>query len=171
MTPRLFDRVAIIGFGLIGSSLARALSENDLAGEIVCGDISAEVCAVVLELGLAAKATIDLAEAVRDCSLIVICTPIGTYAQIGRTIASTLAPGAIVTDVGSVKQAVVASLAPVLPAHARFVPGHPIAGGEKSGRGPVLPPFSGNAGVSSRPMRTRMAKRCNWCSGCGKAAG
>ncbi len=129
----LFDRVAIIGFGLIGSSLARALSQNGLAGEIVCGDPSAEVCADVLELGLAGSATTDVAEAVADADLVMLCAPVGSYARIGERIAPKLKPGAIVSDVGSVKSSVIEMLAPLLPPGVHFVPGHPIAGGEKSG--------------------------------------
>ena len=133
MTPPLFERVAIIGFGLIGSSLARALSEHGLAGEIVCGDVSPEACAEVLELGLAARATVDLGSAVVDADLVVLCAPVGSYRDVGLLIAPRLKPGAIVSDVGSVKASVIDSLAPVLPAGVHFVPGHPIAGGEKSG--------------------------------------
>ncbi len=133
MSQPLFDRVAIIGFGLIGSSLARALSENGLAGEITCGDVSAEVCGEVRDLGLAARTATDLGEAVQGADLVVLCTPVGAYREIGRTIAPFLKAGAIVSDVGSVKGNVIQALVPVLPDGVRFVPGHPIAGGEKSG--------------------------------------
>jgi cyclohexadieny/prephenate dehydrogenase len=129
----LFDRVTIIGFGLIGSSFARALSLHGLAGEIVCGDVSAAVCADVTELGLAARATIDLAQAVQGADLVMICAPVGSYAAIGTIIAPHLKPGAIISDVGSVKENVMNALAPLVPAGVHFVPGHPIAGGEKSG--------------------------------------
>jgi cyclohexadieny/prephenate dehydrogenase len=137
----LFDRIAIIGFGLIGSSLARDIAVNKLAGEIVCVDSNPEHCATVLEMGLAQSATTDLAAGVQGADLVVIATPVGTYAEIGKIIAPALKPGCIVTDVGSVKLAVIDALRGVLPAGVQFVPGHPIAGGEKSG------PAAGSAGI------------------------
>ncbi len=75
----------------------------------------------------------DPAEAVAGADLVIICTPVGSYAALGAVIAPHLAPGAIVTDVGSVKQSVIRDLAPVIPAKAHLIPGHPIAGTEKSG--------------------------------------
>ena len=133
MTQPLFDRVAIIGFGLIGSSFARALSQHGLAGRIVCGDTNPETCADVLELGLAAEATSSLTDAVKDADLVMLCAPVGAYGEIGRIIAPHLKSGAIVSDVGSVKANVVEALQPLLPTGVHFVPGHPIAGTEKSG--------------------------------------
>ena len=131
-TP-LFQRVAIIGVGLIGSSLARALRRHGLAGEIAGCTRSAESRAKVLELGLADEATQDPAAAAEGADLIVICTPVGTYEDIGRAISAKLRPGDIVTDVGSVKQAVIRDIGPFIPDGAYFVPGHPIAGTEHSG--------------------------------------
>jgi cyclohexadieny/prephenate dehydrogenase len=133
MKEFLFKRVTIIGFGLIGSSLARAISENDLAEEIICADHNTETCEAVLELGLARQATQDIAAAVEGADLVVICTPLGTYAEIGHMIAPHLGENCIVTDVGSAKAGVMTALKSVLPEHIPFVPGHPIAGGEKSG--------------------------------------
>lgn len=141
MTSPIFQRVVIIGFGLIGSSLARAIAENNLAGEIVCVDPSEEVCADVRELNLAAMATTDAGQGVQGADLVVLCAPVGSYAAIGKAIAPHLKPGAIVSDVGSVKGEVMATLGPELPAHVHFVPGHPIAGGEKSG------PRAGNGSI------------------------
>ena len=135
MTNPLFDTVAIIGFGLIGSSLARAVAHHKLANEIVCGDLSQAVCDEVMELGLATRATTDLAEAVRNADLVVIAVPVGAYADVGRVIAPALKPGAIVTDVGSVKASVIRALSPLLPQNVHFVPGHPLAGTENSGPG------------------------------------
>jgi cyclohexadieny/prephenate dehydrogenase len=133
MTAFSFERVAIIGFGLIGSSLGRAIRAHGLAREIVACDMSDEARAAIAELGLADRVTGDPAAAVAGAELVIICTPVGSYAELGAAIAPHLAPGAIVTDVGSVKQSVIRDLGPPLPAHAHLVPGHPIAGTEKSG--------------------------------------
>jgi cyclohexadieny/prephenate dehydrogenase len=156
MTTPLFDRVTIIGFGLIGSSLARAIRAHGLAREIVACDRSEEARTDIVELSLADRVAEDPAEAVTAADLVVICTPVGTYAELGAVIAPHLAPGAIVTDVGSVKQSVIRDLAPAIPSHAHLVPGHPIAGTEKSGprngfdslfegRWAVLTPLPGTA--------------------------
>jgi cyclohexadieny/prephenate dehydrogenase len=130
-----FQRVAIIGFGLIGSSLGRAIKQHGLAATLVAVDRDDAARAEIAALGLADEVTGDQAAAVRDADLVVLATPVATYAEIGRIIAPALKPGAIVSDVGSVKQAVLRDLAPVLPAHVHLVPGHPIAGTEKSGPG------------------------------------
>ncbi len=128
-----FRRVAIIGVGLIGSSLARVLRRDKLAGEIVACARRAETLDKVRALGIADAVTSDPAEAADGADLIVIATPLSAYAEIGRRIAGALAPGAIVTDVGSVKEAVIRDLAPVLRAGVHLVPGHPVAGTEHSG--------------------------------------
>jgi len=133
MTAFSFERVAIIGFGLIGSSLGRALRSHGLVREIVACDASEEARADIAELGLADRITADPADAVAGADLVIICTPVGSYSALGTAIAPHLAPGAIVTDVGSVKQSVIRDLGPTIPKHAHFVPGHPIAGTEKSG--------------------------------------
>jgi len=130
-----FQRVAIIGFGLIGSSLGRAIKRQGLAATLVAVDRDEAARAEIRALGLADEVTDDLAAAVRDADLVVLATPVATYAQIGRIIGPALKPGAIVSDVGSVKQVVLRDLAPTLPAHVHLVPGHPIAGTEKSGPG------------------------------------
>lgn len=130
---QVFDKVCIIGFGLIGSSMARAMIDNKLVEQIVCGDISPDVCQRVLDLRLAASATTDLAAAVQDCDLIVLCVPVGACADVAAIIAPSLKHGAIVSDVGSVKQAVINAVRDVLPPHVHLVPAHPIAGTENSG--------------------------------------
>jgi cyclohexadieny/prephenate dehydrogenase len=129
----MFHRVCIIGFGLIGSSLARVIRRDSLAETLVCGDVSDTVCRRVLELGIADAATADLAAAVKGCDLIIMAVPMGAYGAVMQAIASALAPGAVVTDVGSVKQAAIAAVLPHLPGHAHFIPAHPIAGTEHSG--------------------------------------
>lgn len=129
----LFDRVAFIGIGLIGSSMARALARDGMAGEIVCSARSQATCDKALELGLVSRATTDAAAAVKDADLVVLCAPVGAYAHIAPVIGPHCRPGAIVTDVGSVKQAVIRDVAPHLPEGVHLVPGHPVAGTEYSG--------------------------------------
>jgi cyclohexadieny/prephenate dehydrogenase len=129
----LFDRVAFIGIGLIGSSMARAMSKLGLAGEIVCSARSQATCDKALELGLVTQASTDAGSMVAGADLVVLCSPVGTYADLAARIAPYCAPGAIVTDVGSVKQAVIRDVAPLLPEGVHLVPGHPVAGTEHSG--------------------------------------
>lgn len=129
----LFETIALIGAGLIGSSLARAVRRHGLARRIATCAKSDATLARMRELGLADLATRDPAAAADGADLVVICTPIGTNGAIARAIAPVLKPGQIVTDVGSVKQAVIAAVAPELPAGVHFVPGHPLAGTENSG--------------------------------------
>jgi cyclohexadieny/prephenate dehydrogenase len=131
--PVLFERVAFIGIGLIGSSMARAMRRDGLVTTIVACARRPETRETALRLKIADSVTADYAEAVKGADLIVIATPVGTNAEIARIIAPHLKAGAIVTDVGSVKQAVVDAVAPHLPANVHFVPGHPIAGTEHSG--------------------------------------
>ena len=129
----LFRRVAIVGVGLIGSSVARVLRRDGLAGEIVACDASAEARARVLALGIADRAVASPAAAVRGADLVMLCTPVRSFGAIGAAMAPGLARGAIVSDVGSVKGAVVEALAPHIPRGVHLVPGHPIAGTENSG--------------------------------------
>lgn len=135
MSKVIFKRVAIIGFGLIGSSLARAVKANGLAESIAACDANEDARATITRLSLADMVTGDAAEAVADADLVVIAAPLGTYAEIAARIAPALKPGAIVSDVGSVKTPVVRDLPGMLPKHAILVPGHPIAGTENSGPG------------------------------------
>jgi cyclohexadieny/prephenate dehydrogenase len=133
MSAPLFRRVAIIGLGLIGSSLARAIRKHGLAETIVAADRSSEVREAVRRLALADEVAESSAAAVRGADLVVVCTPIGAYDEVGAEIGRHLAPGAIVTDVCSTKQSVVRDLGPHIPAGVHFVPGHPVAGTEHSG--------------------------------------
>ena len=133
MTEPLFDRVALIGIGLIGSSLARVMQRERLAGSIVACARREETLAAVRRLAIADDTTHDPAEAADGADLVVVCTPIGSYAAIGEAIGPRLRPGAIVSDVGSVKQTVVRDLGPHVPDGAHFVPAHPVAGTEHSG--------------------------------------
>ncbi|MEM6902543.1 MAG: prephenate/arogenate dehydrogenase family protein [Pseudomonadota bacterium] len=133
MTIAPFRRVAIIGLGLIGSSLARALTEQGLADHIVGGDADPAVCQEAVSLGVVAEGFTSLADAVVGADLVVLSVPVGANAAVAATIGPALADGAIVTDVGSVKQAVIDAVKPHLPSGVQFVPGHPIAGTEHSG--------------------------------------
>jgi cyclohexadieny/prephenate dehydrogenase len=133
VTSPLFDRVAIIGLGLIGSSLARVIREKRLARELVGSDASEAVVRRAGEIGLCDRHTIDAGAAVKEADCVIICVPVGAYDALGQIIAPHLKPGAIVTDVGSVKQPVIRDLGPLLPQGVHLVPGHPIAGTEKSG--------------------------------------
>lgn len=132
MTP-IYDRVALIGLGLIASSMAHAMRAKGLAGEIVGYARSAETRAAALEIGFCDRVTDTAAEAVRGADLVVLAVPVGAMGAIAEEIGPHLAPGATVTDVGSVKQAVIAAVAPHIPQGVHFIAGHPIAGTEHSG--------------------------------------
>ncbi len=129
----VFERLTIIGLGLIGSSIARAARRTKAARTIVAADISTAVCDRVRELGIADEVTEDLAAAVKDSDCVILCVPVGACGDVAATIAANLKQGAIVSDVGSVKGAVVAAMQPHLPAYVHFIPAHPIAGTEHSG--------------------------------------
>ena len=129
----MFEKITIIGMGLIGSSLARALRQKNFAKKIIAADHSADVCARVKALGIADAAMTDLAQSVVGSDIVIISVPVGAYADVGEKIGPMLKPGAVVTDVGSVKQAVIKALSAHLPDSVHFVPGHPIAGTEHSG--------------------------------------
>ncbi len=133
MSQLLFARIAIIGLGLIGSSIARGVKERGLAGDVAAYDSSPGVTTRVAALGLADEVAATTAEAVRDADLVVLAVPVGATAEAMQAIAPHLKPGAIVTDVGSVKSAVVDAAREHLPLGVIFVPGHPIAGTEQSG--------------------------------------
>ena len=129
----LFNRIALIGIGLIGSSLAHVIKREGLAGHVVASARTQQTLDAVVRLGIVDSVTLDPGEAVADADLVVICTPVGAYASVGEAIASHLKAGAIVTDVGSVKQSVIRDLGPLMPEGAHLVPGHPVAGTEHSG--------------------------------------
>jgi cyclohexadieny/prephenate dehydrogenase len=133
MSAPLFDRVALIGIGLIGSSLARAFKLHGLVGHIAISTRSAETLATAERLQLGDSYHLDAAHAVKDADLVIICTPMGAYEAVAKSIHDALKPGAIVSDVGSVKASAVRDIAPHLPQGVHLVPGHPIAGTEHSG--------------------------------------
>jgi cyclohexadieny/prephenate dehydrogenase len=127
------ERLALIGVGLIGSSIARAARQFGAARHIAVMDSSQEVVGRASELRLADVATQDYARAVRGADLVIVCTPVGACGDVARSLAPHLEKGAVLSDVGSVKGAVVAQMTPHLAEPARFIPAHPIAGTEFSG--------------------------------------
>jgi cyclohexadieny/prephenate dehydrogenase len=129
----LFQRVALIGFGLIGGSIARAAKLQGLASEIVTSARSEKTRARVKELGIVDAVLETNAAAVDGADLVILCIPVGACGAVATEIALHLRPGAIVSDVGSVKAAVARDMAPHLPKSVHFVPAHPVAGTEHSG--------------------------------------
>ncbi len=132
-TKPLFGRIALVGIGLIGSSLARVARREGLAGHIAACARSEETRRKASELGLADSVHADAGACAADADLVMLCTPMSAYEPIARAIAPRLKPGAIVSEVGSVKQAAIDLIGPHLPAGVHFVPGHPVAGTEHSG--------------------------------------
>lgn len=129
----MFKQVTIIGFGLIGSSLAHAIRRGNLAEAVICGDRSQEVCDIVLQDGLADEAYTNLAKAVDGSDVIVISVPVGAIADVAKEIASSIKDGALVTDTGSVKNGPAMAMDKAFSDKVQVVPGHPIAGTEYSG--------------------------------------
>jgi cyclohexadieny/prephenate dehydrogenase len=128
-----FEKIALIGIGLIGSSLARVIRRNGLADHIVVATRSAETLGEAQALGLGDSYTTSNAEAVADADLVIVSVPVGSSAAVAEDIAAHLKPGAIVTDVGSTKASVIEQMRPHMPVGVHFIPGHPIAGTERSG--------------------------------------
>jgi cyclohexadieny/prephenate dehydrogenase len=128
-----FRRVALIGIGLIGSSLAHAMRRKELAGEITGFARSEATRTKAKDIGLVDAVFPSPGAAVEDADLVILCSPVGTYAALAAEIAPALKPGAILTDVGSVKGAVVRDVEGHVPPGVHFIPGHPIAGTEQSG--------------------------------------
>ena len=128
-----FDKIALIGIGLIGSSLARVIAREGLADHVVIATRSEKTLARAQDLNLGNSYTLDSAEAAKGADLVIVSVPVGSSGEVARQIAGSLKPGAIVTDVGSTKGSVIAQMQPELPAHVHFIPGHPLAGTEYSG--------------------------------------
>jgi cyclohexadieny/prephenate dehydrogenase len=133
MTEPLFDRLALIGVGLIGSSIARAARAQNAARTIIATAKSAATRARAHELGFADSVVDTNAEAVHGADLVIVSIPVGACGDVAAEIGPHLKPGAIVSDVGSVKASVVSAMAPHLPAGVHFIPAHPVAGTEHSG--------------------------------------
>ena len=133
MSPPIYGKMAVIGCGLIGSSVIRAARAAGAVGEVAVADISEANRARIVELGYADAVTADPAQAVRDADLVVFAVPPMAMGEAAAAAAPGLKAGATVTDVGSVKAAVGAALSAALPESCFIVPGHPIAGTEQSG--------------------------------------
>jgi cyclohexadieny/prephenate dehydrogenase len=129
----IFERLALIGVGLIGSSIARAARAQNVARSIVATARSPATRRRVAELGIADQVVESNIAAVAGADLVIVCIPVGACGAVAQEIGPHLAPGAVVSDVGSVKGSVVRDMAPHLPAHVHFVPSHPVAGTEYSG--------------------------------------
>jgi cyclohexadieny/prephenate dehydrogenase len=129
----IYERVALIGLGLIAGSMAHAMRRAKCAGEIVGTARSAETRAIAAEINLCDRITETAAEAVKDADLVVLCVPIGAMASVMAEIGPLLKPGSTLSDVGSVKQAVIDVVGPYVPDGVHFIPAHPLAGTEHSG--------------------------------------
>ena len=128
-----FDKIAIIGLGLIGSSIAHAARRGGLAKEIAGHDASPDVLDRAGKIGFCDTLHADIGDCVEDAQLVILCAPVGAYKQLAEQIAPSLAKGAILSDVGSVKGAVIRDVGPFVPQDVHFIPAHPIAGTEFSG--------------------------------------
>lgn len=149
----MFKRVAILGVGLIGGSLARALRANKMAEQIVGAGRDQEHLQLALDLGVVDSITTDLADAVRGADLVFVAVPVGAMAAVFRTIAPALTDKAVITDGGSTKASVIGAAREALGgAFARFVPGHPVAGTEQSGVAASFPELFQNRRVILTPL-------------------
>ncbi len=131
--PALFKRVALIGLGLIGSSIARRVKRDGLVTEVVGCARTEATRTRALVLGIVDRVSADPAEAAACADLVILCSPVGSFGAIAEAIAPSLEPGAILTDTGSVKSAVIRDVQPHVPAGIHFIPGHPVSGTEHSG--------------------------------------
>ena len=129
----MFERIALVGIGLIGSSISHASRRAGLAKSIVGSARTPATIATALRLGLIETGYASAAEAAKGADLVILCVPVGLCGAITKEIAPVLRAGAIVTDVGSVKGSIVRDMAPHVPKGVHFVPAHPIAGTEHSG--------------------------------------
>lgn len=130
----VFDRIAIIGLGLIGSSLTRAISDKKLANLVLGFDGSEAVRAEARGIeGFGADVTETLEEAVSNADLVIMAVPVGAVGSLAQELCPHLKDGAILSDVGSVKKSIIDAVVPHLPETCHFVPGHPVAGTEYSG--------------------------------------
>ncbi|WP_292217371.1 prephenate/arogenate dehydrogenase family protein [Mesorhizobium sp.] len=133
MAPVMFEKIALVGIGLIGSSLARVIRRDGLARHVAIATRSPATLARAEELGLGDSYATDARQAVRDADLVIVSVPVGSSGEVAEEIAPALKKGAILTDVGSTKASVIAQMQPYVPDGVHFIPGHPLAGTEKSG--------------------------------------
>jgi cyclohexadieny/prephenate dehydrogenase len=129
----MFERIALVGIGLIGSSLARVIRRENIARHIAIATRSPATLKRAEELGLGDSYSTDPRQVVRDADLVIVSVPVGSSAEVAEDIAPALKKGAILTDVGSTKASVIAQMQPFVPEGVHFIPGHPLAGTEKSG--------------------------------------
>ncbi|TIP94704.1 MAG: prephenate/arogenate dehydrogenase family protein [Mesorhizobium sp.] len=129
----MFEKIALVGIGLIGSSLARVIRREGLASHVAISTRSETTLARAKELGLGSSYTTAAKQAVGDADLVIVSVPVGSSGEVAEEIAPALQQGAILTDVGSTKASVIAQMQPHVPAGVHFIPGHPLAGTEKSG--------------------------------------
>ena len=155
----LFEKVAILGLGHIGSSICHGVNAKGLAKVIVGHAKSAETRNTAMEIGLVSQVFDSAAEAVKNADLVILCAPIGACGPLAAAVGPHLKPGAIFTDVGSVKGAIIRDCGPHLPKGVHFIPGHPLAGTEQSGprsgfaelfhhRWCILTPIAGTDGAA-----------------------
>jgi len=130
---KVYDRVALIGLGLIASSMFWAIKRAGLAGEVTGYARSQETRDTARRIGLCDRVCDSAREAVEGADLVVLCVPVGAMGQVAADLAPALKPGATVSDVGSVKRAVIDAVAPHIPSGVHFIPAHPLAGTEHSG--------------------------------------
>ena len=133
MSSVLFNRIALIGVGLIGSSIAHAARRANVANEIVGSARTLATIDTAVRLKILDQGFPSAADAAHEADLIILCTPVASCGAIAKEITHSIKPGAIVTDVGSVKTAIIKDCAKHIPKNAHFVPGHPVAGTEQSG--------------------------------------
>ena len=164
MNRPMFDKIALVGLGLIGSSLARVIRHKGLAGNLAVTTRSAETLKRARALDLGDSYWPQAKDAVRDADLVIVSVPVGASGSVAAEIASSLKQGAIVTDVGSTKRSVIEQMQGHIPADVHFIPGHPIAGTEKSGpdagfaelfenRWCILTPLAGTDGDAIDSLR------------------
>ncbi len=165
MTGHMFERMALIGIGLIGSSISHAVRRAGLARRIVGSAKTEATRTTALRLGIIDEAFATAAEAVKGADLIILCVPVGACGALAQAIGPHLAKDSIITDVGSVKGAIVRDVGPHVPKGVHFIPGHPIAGTEHSGpesgfaelfdnRWCILTPLAGGDSAQLEKLKT-----------------
>jgi len=174
--PTGFQRIALIGLGLIGSSIGHAIKRRQLAGHVAGYARTQRTRQKALSIGFADSVHDSAREAVREADLVILCTPVGSIGAVAREIATALKPGAVLTDVGSVKASIIDAVLPHLPESVHLIPGHPVAGTEQSGpeagfaelfdnRWCILTPLADRQGDDA--YQTAIARLIQFWEGCG----
>ncbi|MAY63843.1 MAG: prephenate dehydrogenase [Rhizobiales bacterium] len=171
MSGIVYDKIALIGIGLIGSSLARVIRQKGLAREISIATRSAETLETARKLGLGDSYSTSSAAAVTDADLVIVSVPVGASGAVAKEIAGSLKPGATLTDVGSTKASVIAQMEPHVPEGVHFIPGHPLAGTEHSGPEAGFPELFENKWCIFTPLpgtdEAALAKLTEFWEACG----